>query len=320
MSIIVRSNEKPAVTPPATTTAETAKPVVETTAGEGESKEASTLSAPEGETHSEQNQSSESETEETREAKEGQTTGDEPGKKKGGFQRRIDKLNSRVTAKEQEVEFWKQQALKNASVTQTSPGVNPTAKTAQVEGKPKPESFDTHTEYVEALTDWKTETKLKERDDKQFKERIDQEQSKIVGTYTERAKAFSEKTADFSDVLAEVDHIPLSPVLRDIILNTENGPQLAYELAKNPEEYARIAKLPAIAVAREVGKLEYRLQSSSKASSELADKKITKAPKPLETVGTGGKGSTGKSITDPSLTQREYEALRREQIKKRRQA
>ena len=322
MTITVRSNEKP-ITPPAAA-AETQ--TAETNAGDskGSSKETATLSAPDGKS-TEQNESEESETLEKEDAShEGETKeGDEekePQKKKGGFQRRIDKLNQRVTAKEQEAEFWKQQALKNASAPKAESEVNSATKTApSAEGKPKPENFETHTEYVEALADWKLEAKLKERDAKAVKEKIDFEQNKIVTSYTEKVKAFSEKTSDFADVISEVDHIPLSPALRDIILTSDNGPQLAYELAKNPAEYERIAKLPPLACAREMGKLEYRLYSKS-ASPQSIDKKITKAPKPIETVGTGGKGSTGKSIFDSNLSQSQYEALRREQMKKRRQA
>lgn len=303
--IIVRSNEKP-----------TPVEVVAEKPADTQEKEDSKLSALE-ETSSEQKESTESETEETEET-EGQGKEEkesEAPKKKGGFQRRIDKLNSRVSAKEQEVEYWKQQALKSASATTPTSESKPKA----AEGKPKPESFDTHTDYVEALTDWKTDTKLQERDAKQFKETFDREQTKIVSSYTEKAKAFSAKNADFADVISEVDHIPISASLRDLLLNADNGPQLAYELAKLPEDYARIAKLPPLACAREIGKLEYRLSSKS-SSSESIEKKITKAPRPIEPVGTGGKGSTPKSISDPDLSQREYEAIRREQMKKRRQA
>ncbi len=309
MSIIIQTNEK---TPPAApVTPEAGKEVVV-------SKETNaTLSAPEVKT-SEQKESTESEPEGTEEVKVGETKEEieEKTKKKGGFQRRIDKLTHRMTEKEQEVEYWKQQALKSASESRTQ---DPVVKSpAPTEGKPKPESFDTHTEYVEALTDWKTETKLRERDEKQSKERLDQDQNKIVSSYAERVKTFSEKTADFSEVLSEVDHVPLSPALRDIILTSDNGPQLAYELAKNPEEYERIAKLPPIACAREVGKLEYRLSSSSKTSPEAKETKITKAPAPLDPVGTGGKGSTGKSIYDSAISQKDYEAIRaKERAKKR---
>lgn len=116
----------------------------------------------------------------------------------------------------------------------------------------------------------------------------------------------------------DVDHVPMSAALRDIVLHADNGPELIYSLAKDPAEFERINRLNPLACAREVGKFEARA-FTPKPSASTEGKKITGAPKPIETVGTG-KGSVHKSIHDPSLSQREYEALRKEQIKKRRQA
>jgi hypothetical protein len=320
MSIQVRSNEKPQ-TPPASQVPAPAAEISAPVEGSGESEEqSSTSSAPEAEKPSEQNNASESDPEgekkpETNE--ESELEEKESGKKKGGFQRRIDKLSAKITAKDQELEYWKQQALKGAGAPKMEPEVKPLVQSLTSDGKPKPENFETHAEYVEALTDWKTEQKLRERDQRAAKERFDEAQSKIVTSYSERAKAFSTKTPDFQEVIEEVNHIPLSPTLQDIILNSENGPELAYELAKNPGEFERISKLPPTVCAREVGRFEVKLNSSKRSGTE---KKITQAPTPIAPVGTGGKGSVAKSIYDQGLSQTEYEALRREQLKKRRQA
>lgn len=326
MSIQVRSNEKPLSPPPqpaAEQVPSAAGSVVE--GEEGKSEGTQPTSAPEGnESSLEQNKSSDSETEEKAETHEEGEDGEKesPHKKKGGFQRRIDKLSAQKAQAQQELEYWKQQALKNAGASNVETNPKPEIFTPPTtEGKPKPESFETHAEYVEALADWKTEQKLKERDEKAARERFAQEEARIKAAYSERAKAFSSKTPDFQKVLEDVNHIPLSLTLRDILLNSENGPELAYHLAKKPEEYERIARLSPTACAREIGKFEATLTSSlSKVSPEKSEKRITQAPKPIEPVGAGGKGSVVKSIFDPGLSQREYEAMRREQMKKRRQA
>lgn len=324
MSIVVRSNEKPQMTPP---TVESSAPDANGNNHVGQTQEQpSTLSALEGEPPSEQNEASDSETEgekvETKPEEETEGQEKDPGKKKGGFQRRIDKLNQQKAQAQQELEYWKQMALKSAGGSKNDSNSNQTVEPTQnSDQKPNPDKFETHAEYVEALTDWKTEQKLKEREDKYARERIAETQSKLVATYKERMEAFTQKTPDFQDVLEEVNHVHLSPTLRDIILTSDNGPQIAYELAKNPDEYERIAKLSPTACAREIGKFEARLtpSSSSKVSTD-GSKKITHAPPPIAPVGTGGKGSVPKSIFDQNLSQKEYEALRREQMKKRRQA
>ena len=137
-----------------------------------------------------------------------------------------------------------------------------------------------------------------------------------MSAHRERVKSFADKTEDFMDVIEAVDDIPVSAALQEIIVSSENGPELMYELAKNREEYERIAKLSPLAVARELGKLEVKL--AARASEQKAEpKKLTKAPQPIEPVGSGGAGKVRKSITDPDISQAEYERLRREQLKRR---
>jgi hypothetical protein len=313
MTIVVRSNE-PKAAPEATP----------------EAKEATTLSALE-ETTSEQNESTESDTEETEAKESPETEGEESetdseskddgkektvGKKKGGFQRRIDKLNAQKSAIQQEAEYWKQMALKSAGAQKDESKPVDQTKPATADGKPKADDFDTHAEFVEALTDWKTEQKLSERDQKLERSKLQTEQAKLVQTFTERREAFLKTAPDYDEVMESVDDVPLTPALREIILTSENGPEIAYELAKNRDEFERISKLSPLAVAREVGKLESRLSAKS-SDGKTEQKKITKAPKPIDPVNAGGKGSAAKSIADPNLSQAEYERLRKEQMKRK---
>lgn len=322
MSIIVRSNDS---ANPVQTFDHAGKAVV------AESKEHE--SAPEPKASEQKEITSESETEEAEEdgaseesdagresETEDQTEAKDKPKKKGGFQRRIDKLNAAKSAAQQEADYWKREALKYQGATE--PKKEPQAdvtKPASVEGKPSPDGYDTHAEYVEALTDWKTEQKFKEREQKAEKDRLIAEQASVAKSYTERAQAFAKEHPDFDEVIADADGVPVSSTVRGLILESDNGPALAYELAKNPEELERISKLGPMATAREIGKIEARLAAQS-SDPKTETKKITKAPNPLAPVGAGGKGSTPKLITDPNLSQAEYERLRMEQIKKRRQA
>jgi hypothetical protein len=239
---------------------------------------------------------------------------DDKPKKKGGFQKRIDKLNARVTEKERELEYWKQEALKKPNA---NPAQKVEANLKSTDGKPEPAKFDSHSDYVEALTDWKIDQKAKDRETKQAQDKVKSEHENVLKTYQDRVKAFSEKTKDFNDVLAEADDIQVSPTVQQLIVESEHGPEILYELAKNREEVERLNKLSPLSAAREMGKIESRFSSNS-SDKKVETKKITNAPKPLETVGGGGKGSTPKSIFDSNLSQSDYEAIRREQLKRRR--
>lgn len=323
MSITVRSNEKPA---PEAQAAVNAGQVTE---------QATDQAAPSAQVEAQasdqqKEESSESETEETQESGEqsgesgsedvqadaqsqDQSELDKP-RKKNGFQKRIDKLNARVTAFQQETEYWKREALKqSATATQAAPKVDQTPGTA--EGKPHIDSFDSHAEYVEALTDWKTEQKLKERDQRLAKSQLEVDQANALKSHSSRVESFKGQHDDFDEMMENLADVPRSPALEQIIVSSENGPALLYELAKNPDEAKRIALMGPLAAAREMGKLEARLSSPAKAKTEV--QKVTKAPRPMEPVGKGGKGLVSKSIFDPGLSQREYERLRAEQIKRR---
>lgn len=266
----------------------------------------------EGKDDAEAPDSEESEAKESDEAK--------PAKKKGGFQRRIDKLNAAKTAAQQEVEYWKQLALKQGAASDpktAQPKADaPAAVTA--DAKPNPDNFSTHAEYVEAIADWKADQKLKERDQKEAQSRLQTEQQNTMKAHFERVQSFAQKTDDFEEMMENLEDVPRSAALEQIITSSENGPELLYELAKNPEEAKRIAKLTPLALAREIGKLESKLTSSAPSSSseKKEPKKLTQAPKPIGPVG-GGKAAGGLK-TPEEMSFSEYEKYRREQMRRKR--
>jgi hypothetical protein len=329
MSIIITSNEIPPKTE--ATAAKAAEVVVETEKSKDVAESAPDKTEQEKPSESETDGTEETEADETEKTKEDEDESEGDGaddkaeksdeevesekekpKKKSGFQRRIDKLNSRVTSGQQEIEYWKEQALKGASVPKPAPEVV-TAK-ADEAGKPDPSKYETHAKYIEDLTDWK----IDQRDQKKRTEVLQTEYQKVVQTHNDRVKSFADSHDDWEETMENLKTVPNSPTVRQIITTSENGPELLYELAKNPVEATRIAKLSPIDAAREMGKLESRLASLSSPEKETPTKKLTNAPKPLEPVGTG-KGSTKKSIYDPDISQAEFERLERDRMKKRRQ-
>lgn len=237
-------------------------------------------------------------------------------KKKGGFQRRIDKLNARYAAAQQETEHWKQQALKSASESKSEPVES--SKSVSVEGKPDPEKYDTHAEYVEALTDWKIEQRESALKAAAQKSQLQSEQEKVAKAHFDREKSFADKTDDYKEVITDLlDSKPnISATFEQLIVSSDNGPEIMYILAKDVKEFERINSLPPLAAAREIGKIEYKLASVT-SEPKQESKKITTAPKPLEPVGKSSSGSIRKSITDPEIPFSDYVRLRREQMKRR---
>lgn len=233
-------------------------------------------------------------------------------KKKGGFQKRIDKLTKRVSERERELEYWKQEAMKKATGAsqETKESVQAPRYDYSSE-KPSLDSFETHAEYIEALTDWKLEQRDRDQQLKQRQSEIQTSQQQKADAYKAKIQEFRKTCSDFDEVVEEVAEIPLSLALEELLLDSPIGAQLSYELAKNKEELLRLNSLSPMAAAREIGKLEHRLNTSE---SKPVERKLTKAPAPLATVGKGS-ASIAKAINDPTLSFAEYEKLRLQQLK-----
>ena len=240
-------------------------------------------------------------------------------KKKSGAQRRKERAERAEAEAERartDLEYWKQQALKGAG----EPKVETEAKTPKVEnaGEPDPDDFQTHAEYVKAVVRWDREQADKATKEQDAKSKLEADQRDLAKSYSERVKSFAEQTEDYWELMEAVDDVPLSPAVEQLLLSSENGPQISYELAKNRAEFERIVKLAPLAAARELGKIEARLESKAKEASKPEPKKTTSAPAPIAPVGAKG-GAVEKSIHDvaASGSQADYEALRRKQMKQR---
>jgi hypothetical protein len=84
--------------------------------------------------------------------------------------------------------------------------------------------------------------------------------------------------------------------MNDTIFESERGPELAYFLAKHPDECARIEKLKPFAAARELGKIEAALPSIE--AAPVAAVPVTPAAKPLPRPARPVGGSAAPHVID----------------------
>ena len=187
---------------------------------------------------------------------------------------------------------------------------------ALADGEPNPENFESYTDYAKALARWETRQELKEREQKAEQDRLAREQQESLKAHSERIKSFRKKTPDYDEVLEAADEegIPCTPAMESIIVSSDHGPALLYELAKNPEEATRIAKLPPLAAAQALGRLEAKIAASTSEEKKPEPKKVTSAPKPIGALG-GGKSTVAKSPEEMSFS--EYERYRRDQLRRK---
>jgi hypothetical protein len=264
--------------------------------------------------------SDESLNEETQDEESEDSSKEEKSPKSKGFQKKINKLVRKVSEKEQELEYWKKEALRQKAQESDSKKADDqsSTKSASADAKPDPDKFESHEAYEDALLDWKIERREKQRQAKQKEEQVKAEFQKKAETFQSKLAEFQKANPDFDDVLEETEDVPGNIGVSESILASEIGPALMYELAKNKKDYARICALDPISAAREVGRIEARLLNKPEPSeNKQPEKKQTKAPPPISPVGNGvSSPSNYKSLDDPSLSYSEFEKLRRQQAKK----
>jgi hypothetical protein len=159
--------------------------------------------------------------------------------------------------------------------------------------KPKESDFEVYSDYLEALSDWKVDVKLRQRDIEQAtkaqRESQKSTQEREAARQQELIEKGEEKYDDFEEVI-KADRNEYSRAAYLAMLESDISAELLYHLASNPEEGKRIAALPAFAQAKEIGKLEDKLLAKPK-------KQISKAPEPINPV-TSGKASNDTVLSD----------------------
>lgn len=195
--------------------------------------------------------------------------GEDRPKKKGGFQKRIDKLNVRLDTVTQEVEYWKQQALSKGAAAPAPEATKPAVSNLDID------SFPDLPSYLSALADERAEAKLAERD---AAVKAAEEAKKVAESQQSWARQMEEARSRYSDLDDILDQdLPVTPLMSEIILGSKVGVDLAVWLGQNPEEAKRIASLPTYRASHELLQVEDRLLAKP---GKVAPK-VTKAPTPI---------------------------------------
>lgn len=239
-------------------------------------------------------------------------------KKKSGIQRLKERQAREVAELRREIDALKTQDPKG----QRAESVASQELQANLEGpnEPQEETFESHKDYVKALAKWTYEQE-KAQDQQKSKEAQakDAYQSQIK-QHNERVAKHKESSPEYQQVVEEFieEHgdVRFSPGLQQAVFDSELGPAIIEQLLRAPDEFKRINELTPLAAAREIGKIEARLDVKS--SSKKETKTTTNAPAPLKPVG-GGSSAPKKSIFNAE-TQAEYERIRMEDMSKRRSA
>lgn len=233
-------------------------------------------------------------------------------KKPGGFQKKIDKLTRRNYELERQILAYQQQNGAAGSSSNEPPAPKPAA---QADGKPDPKKFERHADYVEALTDWKVDQKLQQRDQSAQNQEIVARQTELQESWDEKLEAARAVYPDLEEVLS--DDVPISFVTRDLLLESDLGADVAYYLGKNPDEALALAQMPPLAAARQFGKIELKVaavveaRKAKPAPTNGQGSGGQPKPKPVEPA---GRGRSAAAAPDPeNMSFSEFKRWRNQQ-------
>lgn len=217
----------------------------------------------------------------------------EPKKKMGGFQKRIQKLTTRLAVQEEEI------ARLRAGAT-AAPARQPEAL---AEPQPPDEnSFNSYAEFKAAerkfiadLADYKAEMKLQARDKAKAQEseaaKAKERETEVQTTWTKQLEAAHAAHPDLEELLEE--DLPATPAMMQTIVGSAYGGEMLHHLASHPEECRRIASLTPHGQQVALGRIEDEI--SARKPNPEPQKRTTSAPPPLQPL----KGS-GTVAKDPS--------------------
>jgi len=170
---------------------------------------------------------------------------------------------------------WEREQAQRAAETQT-------LRAAPVQSV---DQFESTEAYADALAYQKAEQLIAQRE-------AAKQQSQVLESYHEREEEARSKYEDFEQV-AYNPKLPITNVMAEAIQSSDIGPELAYHLGTNPKEADRISKLPPLAQAKEIGRIEAKL------AADPPVKRTSSAPAPISPVSARSTGSPAYDTTDP---------------------
>lgn len=229
---------------------------------------------------------------------------------KDPVEKRIGKLTKKWRTTERERDFERAKRLEAETELAKLKTQLPSAD------KPKREDFDDEDAFIEALTEWKVDTKLKSQQETVAKKTGEETEKQAAEEIEEELEEISErgrdKHEDYNAVVFDKDLV-LTQEMVETIIHSDIAEEILYYLGKNPDVSAAIGEMTALKAAKEIGRIEARLvagekkpEEEKKVDSPAPVKKLTQTPEPIDPV-----RSTGVIDKDPNqMTPKEYRAWR----------
>lgn len=191
-------------------------------------------------------------------------------KRLSGIQRRIDELTRDKYTERQARENLEQQNKELLAILKGQKA--PDGKTD--DGRPKQDQYPDYADFVRADAVWlaekaadaKIEKALSTQSEETRRQSFAQSEQQAVAQYNERAKEAAKSIPDYDEVMSDADVDVPMPVLA-MIRRLDNGPTVAYHMAKNPALARQFFDQPAAMHGVLLGQLSATLKGTAKVSN-----------------------------------------------------
>jgi hypothetical protein len=217
----------------------------------------------------------------------------------------IERLEAIRKKAEEDSRYWRQEKAKSRADYFRSRGEeqkppSPPVEDLGVGAPPSKENFDDYDKFLDAKISYETLKARIQWDREQTKKNAEEAQRQRISTLQEKINLGFQEFSDFEEV-AMGETVPITPMIMDVLAETENAHRVAYYLGKNRAEAIQISRMTPIQAARAIAKIEMSIAKGE----GLPVQKTTRAPEPIKPLGSIGPAGS----KDPAeMTQREYEA------------
>src|SRR5262252_992197 len=165
--------------------------------------------------------------------------------------------------------------------------------------KPSVNDFTTYEEFVDALTDWKTDRAVRAVFMAQAQHQAETAQTTTDQSFAERRDAWAKAHPDFNDIVSQMDHVPVSPHMEQFFKHDPAGIGVIDYLARHPDEGIRIAQLAPGPAFVALGRIAQIIEAHPNGNGAVSrDRPAPKAPPPITPVGAGQHRSTDPADLD----------------------
>lgn len=153
-------------------------------------------------------------------------------------------------------------------------------------GKPNWDDYaskgKTYEDYYEDLADWKIDQKTTQKESKSKEDALRKEAEAKRDAFRSKAEVFSKNAPDFEAAIEEAGLAEV-PGLGAVLMESDFGPEIAYHLAKNPDDAEKLDGMTYTQMTKFIGRLEAKFEGDEPAPKP--EVRISKAPPPIVPVG-----------------------------------